>query len=204
MKLRLCGQIRNGALIWPTLFGLLALAACSPTAAVVSAGARVANASQTEKGIRSAATDLRIRAEINHYLFQENFDLLGAVSLAVEQQRVLLTGSVANPEDRIEATRLSWRAKGVREVINELQIKNDVSIADKARDLLIDQRLQSRLLLDKKIRSINFSTDVVNAVVYLFGIARNQTELDRAINHARNIQYVSNVVSYIALANNDN
>ena len=200
MKLTLCRQIRSVALICAAVFGVLALAACSPAAVVVNAGARVANASQTEKGIRSAATDLRIRAEINHYLFQKDFDLLGAVSLAVEEQRVLLTGSVADPEDRIEATRLSWQAEGVREVINELQIKNDISLADKARDILINKRLQSQLLLDKKIRSINFSTDVVNAVVYLFGISRNQTELDRAINHARNIEYVSKVVSYVTIA----
>ena len=183
------------------LFGLLHLAACSPTGALLSAGAGVANANQTEKGLRSTATDLRIHAEINHYLFQKDFDLFGAVSIAVEQGRVLLTGSVATPKHRITATRLSWQAEGVREVLNEIQIKNNVGITDKARDVLINRRLQSQLLLDKNIRSINFSTDAVNAVVYLFGIARDQAELDRVINHARNIQYVSRVVNYVTIAN---
>ena len=199
MQSRLCRKIQTAAMIWAAMSGLLYLAACSPTSAILSASASVANASQTEKGIRSAATDLRIRTEINHYLFQNDFDLFNAVSLAVEQGRVLLTGSVDNPADRIQATRLAWRAEGVREVLNEIQVKNDVNLTDKARDVLIDKRFQSQLLLDKNIRSINFHTDTVNAVVYLFGIARNQAELDRVINHARNIQYVSKVVSYVTI-----
>jgi osmotically-inducible protein OsmY len=56
------------------------------------------------------------------------------------------------------------------------------------------------LLFDKDIKSINYSTDTVNGVVYVFGVARSQTELDRVINHARNLEYVTNVVSYVTVS----
>jgi len=177
----------------------LTLAGCSATGVATGAGATVATAGQTEKGIGSAAIDLRIRTEINHYLFQKDVDLFGAVSLAVEEGRVLLTGQVPKADDRIEATRLAWQAAGVREVINEIQVQDAASITDRARDVFINKSLQGQLLLDKDIRSINYSTDTVNTVVYLFGTARSQAELDRVINHARNIQYVSNVVSYVTV-----
>ncbi len=181
-------------------FAMLALAGCGPTGAAIGAGATVATAGQTEKGIQAAATDLRIRTEINHYLFQKNVELFGAVALSVESARVLLTGSVENPEDRIEATRLAWQAAGVREVINEIQVRNSAGITDRAQDILINKRLQGTLLFDKDIKSINYSTDTVNGVVYVFGVARSQAELDRVINHARNLEYVTNVVSYVTVS----
>lgn len=178
----------------------LSLAGCGPTGIAVGAGASVATASQTEKGISAAATDLRIRTEINHYLFQKNVDLFSAVSLSVESARVLLTGAVEKPEDRIEATRLAWRASGVREVINEVQVRDKASLTDRAQDIVINKRLQGTLLFDKEIKSINFSTDTVNGIVYIFGVARTQAELDRVINHARNLEYVTNVVSYVTVS----
>ena len=70
---------------------------------------------------------------------------------------------------------------------------------DRARDILINKRLQGMLLLDNDVKSINYSTDTVNGIVYLFGLARGQSELDRVINHARNIEYVAKVVSYVSL-----
>lgn len=179
---------------------LLGTPGCSPTGVATGAGATVATASQTEKGIQSAATDLRIRTEINHYLFQKNVELFGTVTLAVEKGRVLLTGAVEKPEDRIEATRLAWQASGVREVINEIQVRDAASFTDRANDIVINKRIQGKLLVDKEIRSINYSIDTVNTVVYIFGVARSQAELDRVINHARNVDYVTNVVNYATLS----
>ena len=190
------GRVATFGVMGMALFGL---AACSPTGIAVGAGASVATATQTDKGIRSTATDLRIRTEINHYLFQKDVDLFGAVGLAVERGRVLLTGAVQKPENRIEATRLAWQADGVREVINEIQVRDTASLTDRARDIVTNKRLQGTLLLDKDVKSINYSTDTVNGIVYLFGLARDQSELDRVINHARNIEYVAKVVSYVSL-----
>ena len=190
------GRVATFGVMGLALFGL---AACSPTGIAVGAGASVATATQTDKGIRSTATDLRIRTEINHYLFQKDVDLFGAVGLAVERGRVLLTGAVQKPENRIEATRLAWQADGVREVINEIQVRDTASLTDRARDIVTNKRLQGTLLLDKDVKSINYSTNTVNGIVYLFGLARDQSELDRVINHARNIEYVAKVVSYVSL-----
>jgi len=39
----------------------------------------------------------------------------------------------------------------------------------------------------------------LNGVVYLFGIAQSQKELDRATGHARNVKGVVKVVSHVIL-----
>ena len=166
------------------------LSSCSPVGLAVGAGASLMTASQTEKGLKVSANDLRIKTEINHNLFQKDHELFGAVKVSVDNGKVLITGSVPSPQDRIEISKLSWKVGNVKEVINEVQVTNKASFTNRAKDLLINKSLQTQLLLDQSINFINFSVDTVNGVVYIFGIARDQGEINRIIKHARNINYV--------------
>ena len=177
------------------------LSSCSPVGLAVGAGASLMTASQTEKGLKVSAKDLRIKTEINHNLFQKDHELFGAVKVSVDNGRVLITGSVPSPQDRIEISKLSWKVGNVREVINEVQVTNKASFTNRAKDLLINKSLQTQLLLDQSINFINFSVDTVNGVVYIFGIARDQGEINRIIKHARNINYVENIVNYMSVGN---
>ena len=177
------------------------LSSCSPVGLAVGAGASLMTASQTEKGLKVSAKDLRIKTEINHNLFQKDHELFGAVKVSVDNGKVLITGSVLNPQDRIEISKLSWKVNNVREVINEVQVTNKASFTDRAKDLFINKSLQTQLLLDQSINFINFSVDTVNGVVYIFGIARDQEEINRIIKHARNINYVENIINYMSLGN---
>jgi osmotically-inducible protein OsmY len=173
----------------------------SPLGLAIGAGATVANATQSEKGLKNSASDLRIKTEINHNLFQKDHNLFSSVKISVDNGRVLITGSVTTADHRIEISKLSWKVTGVREVINEVQVTNTASITNKAKDLIITKSLQAQLILDQSISSINFSIDTVNGIVYIFGIARNQTEINSIINHARNINYVENIISYMTIKN---
>ena len=177
------------------------LSSCSPVGLAVGAGASLMTASQTEKGLKASAKDLRIKTEINHNLFQKDHELFGAVKVSVDNGKVLITGSVPSPQDRIEISKLSWKVSNVREVINEVQVTNKASFTNRAKDLLINKSLQTQLLLDQSINFINFSVDTVNGVVYIFGIARDQEEINRIIKHARNINYVENIINYMSVTN---
>ena len=177
------------------------LSSCSPVGLAVGAGASLMTASQTEKGLKVSAKDLRIKTEINHNLFQKDHELFGAVKVSVDNGKVLITGSVPSPQDRIEISKLSWKVGNVKEVINEVQVTNKASFTNRAKDLLINKSLQTQLLLDQSINFINFSVDTVNGVVYIFGIARDQAEINRIIKHARNINYVENIVNYMSVGN---
>ena len=181
---------------------LFMAAACAPIEMTIDAGAAataIVESDQVRNEVSRTVEDIAIRARINDALFQRDVDLFGAVSLAVENGRVLLTGSVETPDDRLEATRLVWQTDGVLEVINELQVTDTTTLLDRARDLIVTKTLQSRLLFDTHVRSITYSVDTVNGTVYLFGTARSQDELDRVKSHAGNIQYVENVVSYVTV-----
>ncbi|MDJ0971410.1 MAG: BON domain-containing protein [Kiloniellales bacterium] len=171
--------------------------ACAPVAIAAGAGAAVGVAVAQEKGVSAAADDVRIRAEINGLWLETDEDLLHDIELQVQERRVLLTGSVEDPELRLKAVRLCWQVDGVKEVINEIEISDKSGFANYSRDAQISTELRSTMLVDQDIRSINYSIETVNQTIFLMGVARSQDELDRVIDHARNIEYVRRVRNYV-------
>ena len=179
------------------LTGSLTLSGCAEL--LVGAAATTGIAVAEERSIGDAVDDLTIRAELNHLFFQEDVELYQDVSFSVFEGRVLLKGSVPTPEARIHALRVAWQAVGVRQVINELQVTDEGGILDYARDTWISAQLKGRLLVDGDVLSINYSVETVNGTVYLIGIAQNEAELVRVIEHARGIEDVKRVVSHVVL-----
>ena len=178
---------------------LAALSACSPVGTAVGDAATAGTTASQERPISKAVSDATIRTEINYKWGKHDLALYRKVSLSVIEGRVVLTGSVINPQTRIDAARLAWQANGVKEVINEIQVENWSGVMDRGRDEWIQAKIKSRLLLDSGVMSINYTVDCVNGTVYLMGIAQNQDELDRVINHVRDTAYVRSVVSYVRL-----
>ncbi|HEX2113662.1 MAG TPA: BON domain-containing protein [Alphaproteobacteria bacterium] len=167
--------------------------------AAVGAGAGVGVAAAQERGVKGAVSDTGIRAEINHYWLQKDEKLFINCNLQVHEGRVLVSGAVKDADTRAEAIQLAWKAKGVREVINEIEVTNEGGIGNYARDTAIVTELRSKLLFAKDIQSVNYSIEAVNGVVYMLGVAQNQAELDKALNIARNVNYVRRVVSHVLL-----
>ncbi len=167
--------------------------------AAIGVGAITTSAAVQERGLRGGIDDTIIRARINSLWLEHDADMYRLVSLSVVEGRILLTGQVRLPRMRIDAVRLAWKAKGVREVINEIKVTDEGGIISYARDSWISTQLKSKLLFDKKILSINYSIETVNGSVYLMGIAQNRQELNRVTNHARTLKYVKRVVSYVRL-----
>lgn len=177
----------------------LAAGGCTVWGAAAGAGAAGATAAQTEKGFRRSVADTEIRIAINDLWLQADEEMFRKVNLQVQEGRVLLTGNVRLPEQRVEAVRLAWKAPGVREVINEIEVQDSSRLIDQARDAWISTQLKSTLLFDQDVSSIDYSIETVDQVIYLMGVARSQSELDRVIGHAKNISYVQRVVSYVLL-----
>lgn len=182
------------------LSGVLFLPSCTPVGVATGAAATTGVAAVREGGIGTAVTDVKIQAEINDLWFQYDLKTFAKLDLTVNQGRVLITGVVQNPEDRVEAVRLAWQPKGVTQVINEIQLAEGPGFISYARDSWISTRLRTALTVDKNIQSINYSIDTVRGIVYLMGVAQNQAELNRVIETARTIPDVKRVVSYVKLA----
>ena len=190
---------RRSALISSLLpLAMLAVSGCEP-GAVAGGGASLGVAAAQERSIGAAVDDTIIASQIVSNFFQFDIELLRRVSAEVIEGRVLLTGSVPNPVDRVDAMRVTWQVDGVTEVLNEIQITNKNSLADFALDIWISTQIRAKLLLDKDIRAINYNVETVNQVVYLIGIAQGELELKRVTNHARTIENVQKVISHVRI-----
>ncbi|MBO6784682.1 MAG: BON domain-containing protein [Alphaproteobacteria bacterium] len=181
------------------LAGALALAACTPAGVAVGAGATAGVAAAEERGIRGAGKDTLIRVEINEAWLNSDFDTFNRLNLQIYEGRVLISGKVPNQANADEAVRLAWQADGVREVINEIEISEGGGLDDFANDALINARLDSALLFDSEIDSINYSTRSVAGTVYLLGVAQDRAELDRVFRVTRDIPNVKRVVSHVIM-----
>lgn len=180
--------------------GLLALAGCTAPEIVMGGAATVGVMAADERSVGTVIDDATIEADISRRYFDYHVDnLFRPVSVEVNEGRVLLTGTVKNTELAIEAVKLAWQADGVREVINEIEVGEGGDVGDYARDAWIATQLRSDLLFDKEIYALNYNIEVENATVYLIGLAQDQAELDRVVEHARTVPRVRKVVSYVRL-----
>jgi len=193
--------IRLESVLPAVLAVTLAAALGGCTSLAVSAGATVATAAAEERGVTGAASDLAIATSITALWIKHDPGLVADLDMTVSEGRVLLTGTVATPARRLEAVRLAWRASGVKTVINEIEVGGAGGIGFYARDSWITAQLVSRLSFDRAVDYINYTVETVNRVVYLMGIARDQAEIDRVTNHARQVRYVRRVVSHVRLKN---
>ena len=192
--------VRRARFVPTTIFLLLASVSLSGCAsAVIGVGTAAVAASTTEKGFSTSVADTQIRAKLTDRFFKSNLSLVTAVDISVNDGAVLLTGKVKTPEDKILVTKLTWEVRGVREVVNELQITDSSSIKDIAKDLAASATLRTKLITDGDISSLNFSIDVVNGTIYLSGVAANANEMKHVVAHARDVRYAQRVVNYIIL-----
>lgn len=168
----------------------------------VGAGAAAGTAAMEERGLGGAIDDKVIHAKISAAYLEHDVKYK-LISIEVNEGRVLLTGTVPKPEDRVDAVRYAWQVDGVKTVINEITVEDDSSVLDLARDKWVTTQLRLAITFDSKIRAINYAIDTVNGTVYLMGVAQSEQELERVRNHARDLDYVRRVVSHVRIKNAD-
>lgn len=181
------------------LISMLMLSSCVEAVVAATVGSTAAVVAQ-ERSAGQAVDDTAIFWHIKHLYIQKNAqDLLAGVNVKVVEGRVQLTGNVNTPEARIDAVRLAWQPKGVKEVINEVKINDEKKLKEIFQSRWIATQIRSKILLEEDVRSLNYSIEVVEGDVYLMGIAQSTEELDKVTNLASTVKGVKRVVSHVML-----
>ena len=190
--------LRTLALMVPML-GMLS--GC--TGAIIGAGATVGVAAYQERGLEQGARDTKLATQIRANYLTKNGDIATYVGIEVYEGRALLTGLVETEELRAEAVRLTWEITGLKDVINEIQLRAEEGVVEFLHDSWITSQLQAKITFDENIMAINYSIETVNGTIYLIGIAMDQAELDKVISIARNIERVRRVISHVRIKEPD-
>jgi osmotically-inducible protein OsmY len=182
-----------------TLLLVGALSGCGPLLLGTIAGGGVVYLMQ-ERSAGSAVDDFTMWASVRNRLLQYGGSDFVDVRVDVVEGRIMLTGKVKSTNLRLQAARAAWEQDGVREVINEIQLYGDGNYAAVyARDLSLTSQAKARLLMTKSVRSVNYSIETVDGIVYIFGTAYDKDELETVTSVISRLKGVQKVVAHVRL-----
>ena len=184
---------------------LFSLTSCVETI-VISTGVG-AGLAYREKTVEDTRSDVKISTKIALKFISNGLKTpTTSIDITVNEARVMLTGIARDPSKAKLAQELCWQVKGVNEVIDEIQIREDgkfklADIGSSIYDYLITAEIEAKFALAKDLRTLNYQITTVNNEVYLLGVAIDEKEMNRAVALASKVNGVSKVVNHIILAN---
>lgn len=187
----------NAKIIGVLIVSTLILASCVPV--VLGGGAFVGTLATREKGVIGTASDSQISTVLKAKIYSFSSDLYTKIVINVQNGEVLFIGSVPNTEWPAEAEKIAWGVSGVKHVINHIEVTEEESITNLAKDVFITTQIKTKLLANTKIRSLNFNITTVKGVVYIMGNALTQEELDAVSECASKVSGVVKVLNYAKL-----
>jgi osmotically-inducible protein OsmY len=180
---------------------VFALSGCFP-AIFATAGSTTVALSQ-DRSFGGAIDDNAIWVKLQKEFAKEDFkELFARIDVKVDQGRVLLTGFTKTEESALKAVEICWEQKGIKEVVNELQVDPEnakVNPLRYAKDTWISGQVKGKVFLDKSIKYVNYTIVTFDSVIYLFGIARSEEELEKVANIASKVKGVDRVVSHVKI-----
>jgi osmotically-inducible protein OsmY len=185
------------------IISLIFTASCVETVAVgsLATGTIVVR----EKSIEDTKNDIIISTEIGSQLLANGLKNPGnSIDVTVNEGRVLLTGLVRDSDKAALAVDIAWRVKGVKEVIDEVQLADDKKLRPRdftsaSKDYFITWQIETKLLFAKRITSVNYQVTTVAGVVYLFGVSDSDAEMQKVLAIVSKVKGVKKVVNHVIL-----
>jgi osmotically-inducible protein OsmY len=181
MKRNLQSLLVSGAVLAVTVSGL---SACAPMllggavmTGVVASDRRTAGAQVEDEGI-----EIKVASAVRQNLGERVH--LNATSF---NRRVLLTGEVATPNDKVVAEKLAQSQQNVDAVINDLSVMAPSSLTQRSKDTIITGQVKAAFLDAKDLQVTSVKVVTERGIVYLMGRvtareSRRATDITRSIN----------------------
>ncbi|MEM9169841.1 MAG: BON domain-containing protein [Pseudomonadota bacterium] len=151
----------------------------------------------SSKTLGSSLDDFTASQTVRTNLFADRQHDYGDIDITMYEGRLMLTGTMRTEDGRQRLVSRAWKADNVRQVVDEIVVSQKTRFGQGLADTRIDQSVKSKLLGDRGVTSGDFKLAVSNGVVFILGVARDQIELDRVLNHARSTSGVKKVVSHV-------
>ena len=157
-----------------------------------------------EKTLKETRSDVLIATTLSLDFVTHGLKNPGnSINFTVNEGRVLLTG-IARDAAKVQLAKdVSWNALGVKEVIDEIQVRDESmklrDVSSAFFDYLITTQVETKLLVARDISWPNYKITTVNGVVYLLGTAKNDFEMQRALTVVSKVRGVERVVNHALL-----
>ncbi len=150
-----------------------------------------------DRSVQAAVSDITIKTHIKDRLTQQNYQYLTQVEITVLHGDVLMTGVVGNPKAAAEVEAVAQSVEGVKNVYNELFTDAYYPAKQYSKDAWLLTEIKSLMFADSNIKSVNYNIDVVNGHVYVFGFAKDSSEIETVKHLLRTTKGVVQVHNFI-------
>ena len=190
-------------LIKITLSILISLISISCTQVLVGGAASGGIILVQERSPEQAAKDILIKTKIEEAFFSTNYDeIFSKIKIIVFEGKVLLVGTVKDESFKNSAVLIVKNINGVKEVANYIVIGKE-SVIDYLKDTRISIEFKAKLLTDKDISEVNYSSTTENRILYIIGVSQNQEELDKVLFHASNVPGIKKIINLVVDKNSN-
>jgi len=180
-------------ILHPLLFG------CSPVSVLASGGATGMVVAEGDRSFGEFIDDTTIKLNISAKFLQTDNNLFININSNVIDGRVLLTGLVDTQEDRINIIKSVWEVKGVKEIINEIEVGDKKTLKEYANDLWINTQIKGLAAKTIGLRSLSYNFETIKGKVYIAGLTSRKEQLDLLIQNVKTIKGVREIVNYVVV-----
>ena len=151
---------------------------------------------QEERSNRSIYTDEKIKLTIDKQILDEVINVFDYATFCYNGD-VYLIGEYETAEQKEKVLKIAHSVTGVKSVTTYLLPKRKIDTCGKMDHAAISVRVHGLLINDHDIHSTNVDVKVVQCHVILLGIVGTASEADKAVAHARSVDGVIGVKSYL-------
>lgn len=153
--------------------------------------------SETKTTIGTEIDDTAITTKVKAALLAD--DYVKGLDIKVETRKgeVQLSGYVDSQEQIDKAVAIAKGVENVKNVDNKMMVKGgEASVGEKIDDTIISTKVKAALADDDSIKnSTDIAVETQEGEVQLSGYANDQAQMDRAVEVARGVEGVKNVVN---------
>ncbi|MBW1766719.1 MAG: BON domain-containing protein [Deltaproteobacteria bacterium] len=153
-----------------------------------------------ERNVKTIASDTKIKGNILAKFIDDNTIKALDISASCYEGRVYLIGEYETIKQKERAIEIAKNIEGVKTVTTYLLSKKKDGPCGTKVNLKITAKVKAKLVKDKNIWSTNIDIKTMQCIVVLWGLVGSQEEIRKSIVHAKSVEGVKNVKSFLRTA----
>ncbi|MBW1668577.1 MAG: BON domain-containing protein [Deltaproteobacteria bacterium] len=150
-----------------------------------------------KRSLKTQARDENITLKIRDMFVKDKVVKFLDISTLCYEGNVYLVGQYDTLKQKKRAVQIARSVEGVKSVSTYFLPKKKDDPCGTARNLELAARVKAKLIKDMDIASTNVQVKTVRCHVVLLGIVGSQNEIAKAIAHARSVDGVRGVKSFL-------
>ena len=160
-------------------------------------GCTVYKAAVDERHVGTIADDTLIKGKIVKKIIEDDKLKLLDISTGCYRGHVYLVGEYDDAAQKDRAIKIAKSVDGVKEVTTYMLPKKKDDPCGIKDNLEIAAKVKAKLIADKDIWSTNIDVKSVQCHVVLYGLVGSKPEIDKAVAHAKSVDGIRDVTSFL-------